>query len=127
MTGLPQPVPERRAPRLRPAEDIPIVLRCLDGKRVSGNLRCISMTGGLIAPVSLIPPGSLVSLIFVAPTGPVVATAQMLHPVSWKEQPFRFAVVLDSYKHRLQAMIQRSGSAPRITKSGLKPRTAFPS
>jgi hypothetical protein len=64
------------------------------------------MTGGLVTPVSLIPPGSLVSLIFVTPKGPVVATAEMLHPVSWKEQAFRFAVVLDSYRHRLQAMIQ---------------------
>ena len=64
------------------------------------------MTGGLVTPVSLLPPGSLVSLIFVTPKGPVVATAQMLHPVSWKEQPFRFAALLDSYKYRLQAMIQ---------------------
>jgi hypothetical protein len=69
------------------------------------------MTGGLVMSNSLIPPGSLVSLIFVTPHGPVVGMAQMLHPVSWKEQAFRFAAVLDSYKHRLQAMMQASSSA----------------
>jgi len=115
VTPLPYCEPERRAHRLRPAEDTPIVLRCLDGKRVSGSLRCISMTGGLVAPASLIPPGSLVSLIFLTPKGPVVGTAQMLHPVSWKEQAFRFAAVLDSYKHRLQAMIQLSSYSTGIS------------
>jgi hypothetical protein len=59
-------------------------------------------------PASLLPPGSLVSLIFVTPKGPVVATAQMLHPVSWKEQPFRLATLLDSYKYRLRALIESS-------------------
>src|SRR5215471_9282506 len=114
VTRLPQSEPGRRSPRLRLAEDTPIAIRCLDGKRVSGNLRCVSMTGGLVTPTSLIPPGSLVSVIFVTPKGPVVGTAQMLHPVSWKEQPFRFTAVLDSYKHRLQAMIQ-STAAKTVT------------
>jgi len=108
MTGFPHTVPQRRSPRLRLAEETPIVLRCLDGKRVSGSLRCVSMTGGLVTQVALIPPGSLVSLIFLTPKGHIVGTAEMLHPVSWKEQPFRFATVLDSYKHRLHAMIQPS-------------------
>ena len=75
------------------------------------------MTGGLVTPTSLIPPGSLVSVIFVTPKGPVVGTAQMLHPVSWKEQPFRFTAVLDSYKHRLQAMIQ--STAAKTVTSGI--------
>lgn len=110
VTRLPQSEPGRRSPRLRLAEDTAIVLRCLDGKRVSGNLRCVSMTGGLVTPASLIPTGSLVSLIFVTPKGPVVGTAQMLHPVSWREQPFRFTAVLDSYKHRLHGMIQRAAT-----------------
>ena len=110
VTRLPQSEPGRRSARLRLAEDTPISIRCLDGKRVAGNLRCVSMTGGLVTPTSLIPPGSLVSVIFVTPKGPVVGTAQMLHPVSWKEQPFRFTAVLDSYKYRLQGMIQRTGA-----------------
>jgi hypothetical protein len=106
----PHTVPQRRSPRLRLADETSIVLRCLDGKRVSGNLRCVSMTGGLVTQVALIPPGSLVSLIFLTPKGPIVGIAEMLHPVSWKEQPFRFTTVLDSYKHRLYAMIQLSAA-----------------
>ena len=117
VTRLPHSEPGRRSPRLRLAEDTPIAIRCLDGKRVSGSLRCVSLTGGLVTPASLIPPGSLVSVIFVTTKGPVVGTAQMLHPVSWKEQPFRFTAVLDSYKHRLQVMIQRA--ATKTVTSGI--------
>jgi hypothetical protein len=74
------------------------------------------MTGGLVTQVALIPPGSLVSLIFLTPKGHIVGTAEMLHPVSWKEQPFRFATVLDSYKHRLHAMIQPSAAKGATTR-----------
>ena len=108
---LPRTDHERRSPRLQLAEDTPIVLRSVDGQRVSGKLRCISLTGGLVKPVSFLPPGSLVSLIFVTLKGPIVGTATMLHPVSWKEQPFRFVSVLDSHQDRLRAMIR---SARRI-------------
>jgi hypothetical protein len=31
-----------------------------------------------------------VKLMFVTPTGPVLGTAEMLNPVSWNQQPFRF-------------------------------------
>ena len=112
MTRLPQVDPERRSPRLRLAEDTPIVLRCLDGHRVSGKLRCVSLTGGLIMPDSLLPPGSLVSLIFVTAKGPIVGTANMLRPVSWKEQPFCFAAVLDSHQDRLRAVIKGCARQP---------------
>jgi hypothetical protein len=108
VTRLPQVDPEKRSPRLRLAEDTPIVLRCLDGHRVSGKLRCVSLTGGLIVPDSHLPPGSLVSLIFVTPKGPIVGTANMLRPVSWREQPFCFATVLDSHQERLRAIIKGS-------------------
>ena len=108
MTPLPQAEPERRSPRLRLAEFTPIVLRCQDGHRISGNLRCISMTGGLVAPASLLPPGSRVKLMFVTPKGPVAGMAEMLHPVSWTEQPFRFAVIPESDQKRLRAAIQPS-------------------
>ena len=106
MTQIPQSAPARRSPRLRLAEFTPIVLRCLDGHRVSGRLQCVSLTGGLVAPASLLPSGSLVSLIFVTPKGPVAGTAEMLRPVSWTEQPFRFAAIRKSDQRRLRAMIQ---------------------
>ena len=117
VTRLPHSEPGRRSPRLRLTEDTPIAIRCLDGKRVSGNLHYVSVTGGLVTPTSLIPPCSLVSVIFVTLKEPVVGTAQMLHPVSWREQPFRFTAVLDSYKHRLEVMIRRA--ATKTVTSGI--------
>jgi len=95
----------KRSQRLQLAEAIPIVLRRQDGHRVPGKLRCVSLTGGLIVPASLLPPGSMVNVIFVTPKGPVTGTAEMLRPVSWTEQPFRFAALPDSGQHRLRAVI----------------------
>jgi len=106
VTQLPQAEPERRSPRVRLVELTPIVLRCQDGHRVSGRLQCVSMTGGLVAGTSPLPPGSLVRLMFITPKGPVAGMAEMLHPVSWTEQPFRFAAIPESDRHRLRAIIQ---------------------
>ena len=96
----------RRSQRLQLADSIPVVLRHQDGHRIPGKLQCVSLTGGLIGLAPLLPPGSMVSLIFVTPKGPVTGTAEMLHPVSWAEQPFRFAAIADSDQHRLRAVIE---------------------
>jgi hypothetical protein len=96
----------RRPQRLQLADSIPIVLRGQDGHRIPGTLECVSITGGLIVPASLLPPGSMVRLIFVTPKGPVTGTAEMLDPVSWAKQPFRFAAIPDSDQHRLRAVIE---------------------
>jgi hypothetical protein len=96
---------EKRTQRLRLADGIPIVLRRPDGNRVAGKLQCVSVTGGLVAPTSLLPAGSLVKLIFVTPKGPITGTAEMLQPVSQAEQPFRFAVIQDVAQNRLRAVI----------------------
>ena len=101
-----QTTPARRPQRLRLAESIPIVLRRQDGHRIAGKLQCVSITGGLVVLPSLLPPGSMVRLIFVTPKGPVTATAELLHPVSWVEQPFRFAAIPDPDQHRLRAVIE---------------------
>lgn len=105
VTQIVQAKPERRPQRLRLASAIPIVLRRQDGNRVPGKLQCVSMTGGLVVPASLLPPGSMVKLIFVTPKGPITGTAEMLHPVSWTEQPFRFVTIPDTDQHRLSAVI----------------------
>ncbi len=106
MTQTIQAKPGRRPQRLQLADSIPIVLRRPDGHRIPGKLQCVSMTGGLLVPASLLPPGSMVRLIFVTPNGPVTGTAEMLHPVSKAEQPFRFAAIPDSGQHRLRAVIE---------------------
>jgi hypothetical protein len=97
--------PGTRAQRLRLASAIPIVLRRPDGNRVPGKLQCVSETGGLVEPTALLPPGSMVRLIFVTPKGPITGTAEMLTPVSWTEQPFRFATIQHTDQHRLRAVI----------------------
>jgi hypothetical protein len=105
VTQTVQAKPGKRSQRLQLADSIPIVLRRQDGYRIAGKLQCVSLTGGLIVPASLLPPGSIVRLIFVTPKGPVTATAEMLRAVSWTEQPFRFATLPDSGEHRLRAVI----------------------
>src|SRR5205085_3492704 len=93
-----------RSQRLHLADSIPIVLRRQDGHRIHAKLQCVSLTGGLMVLAPLLPPGLLVKLIFVTPKGPVTGTAEMLHPVSSTEQPFRFAAIPDSGQHRLRAV-----------------------
>jgi len=106
VTHIVQAKPARRPQRLQLAESIPIVLRCQDGHRIPGKLQCVSLTGGLVVPASLLPPGAMVRLIFVTPKGPVTGTAEMLPPVSRAAQPFRFAAIPDSGQHRLRAVIE---------------------
>jgi len=106
VTQIVQAEPGRRSQRLQLADSIPIVLRCQDGHRIPGKLQCVSLTGGLMVLAPLLPPGSMVKLIFVTPKGPVTGTAEMLRPVSWTEQPFRFAAIPDSGQHRLRAVIE---------------------
>lgn len=104
-----------RSQRLQLASSIPVVLRCLDGHRIPAKLQCVSLTGGLMVLAPLLPPGSMVKLIFVTPKGPVTGTAEMLRPVSWTEQPFRFAAIPDSGQHRLRAVIDMVFAPTEIT------------
>ncbi len=53
-------------------------------------------------------PNSVIKLMFVAPTGSVFATAQMLNPVNWSLQPFRFVTLHDDDQCKLKTAIQRS-------------------
>lgn len=97
-------------------EFTPIVIRCPDGHRVSGRLQCVSLTGGLVAPASILAPGLLVDLLFVTPKGPVTGRVEMLHAVSWTEQPFRFVAIPVSAQRRLCAAIQ-----PVVESNGMNP------
>ncbi len=115
VTQIVQAEPGGRSQRLQLASSIPIVLRCQDGHRIPGKLQCVSLTGGLVVPASLLPPGSMVKLIFVTPKGPVTGTAEMLQPVSPAEQPFRFAAIADSDQQRLHAVIKMVYEPVEIT------------
>src|SRR5438270_9140200 len=93
-----------RSQRLHLADSIPIVLRRQDGHRIHAKLQCVSLTGGLMVLDPLLPPGSLVKLIFVTPKGPVTGTAEMLHPVCLTEQTFSFAYIPNSDQQRMLAV-----------------------
>ena len=113
VNALPQPnpdrlYPDRRAPRLNLSDITPAVLRFEDGHRTQGQLEVISVTGGILCLPKPVVRQSRVKLMFVTPTGPVLGTAEMLKPVSWTQQPFRFVGLEKDDQRRLQDSIQSS-------------------
>src|SRR6185369_6184856 len=109
--ALPQPnpcIPNRRAPRLNLSDITPAVLRFEDGHRTQGQLEVISLTGGILSLPKPVVRQSRVKLMFVTPTGHVLGTAEMLTPVSWTQQPFRFVGLEKDDQRRLQDSIQSS-------------------
>lgn len=108
MPYLDQSQPRRRAERVRFEEATPVVLRFPDGRRSSGQLQVISVTGGLLSLSPPVQQGSLVKLMFLARTGSVLGSVQMLSPVAWDRQPFRFVAIHEDDQSRLHAAIQMS-------------------
>ena len=108
MNALPQPHPDRRAPRLNLSDITHAVLRFEDGHRTQGQLEVISLTGGMLTLPKPVDRQSRVKLMFVTPTGPVLGTAEMLKPISWSQQPFRFVGLDKDDQRRLQESIQSS-------------------
>ena len=108
VNALPQPYPDRRAPRLNLSDITHAVLRFEDGHRTQGQLETISITGGMLSLPKPLARQSRVKLMFVTPTGPVLGTAEMLRPVSWSQQPFRFVGLDQDDQRRLQESIQSS-------------------
>jgi hypothetical protein len=101
-----QPPSARRAERVRFDESMPVVLRLRDGRRCSGQLQVVSLTGGLLGVPKPVEPGSVGKLMFLTRNGPVLGEAQMLAPLSWERQAFRFVTLHDDDHGRLQNAIQ---------------------
>jgi hypothetical protein len=93
----------RRPARVRPTEFTPAVLRIEDGSCASAELEVFSLTGGLLSLPKLLNRGTRARLMFLTETGPVLGVAEMLKPVSWTEQPFRFIELYENDQRRLQA------------------------
>jgi len=106
MAYFPQPPLPRRPDRARFTDTIPAVLRFPDGQRSSGKLRVVSVTGGLLSLPRPIRQGSVAKLMFLTSAGSVLGSAEMLSPVSWELQPFRFVGLPDDDHSRLQAAVQ---------------------
>jgi hypothetical protein len=99
---------ERRAPRTCFAEPTPAVLRFHNGCRARGKLQTISLTGGLLSLSKPLHQGSRVKLMFLTRQGSVFGAAEMLNPITWGLQPFKFTRLHDDDEERLQAAIQSS-------------------
>jgi hypothetical protein len=104
-----------RAPRTRFSEMTPAVLRCKDGHRVRGKLQSISLSGGLLGLPKPLDCGSQVKLMFLTGSGSVLGVAEMLSPITWSLQPFKFVKLYDDDEIRLQAAIQSSLERTRRT------------
>jgi hypothetical protein len=106
---FPSPQPAgRRVPRTRFPETTPAVLRLKNGSRARGKLQIISLTGGLLSLSKPLFQGSRVKLMFLTSKGSVLGAAEMLNPISWSLQPFKFVRLYDDDEERLQAAIQSS-------------------
>jgi hypothetical protein len=79
-------------------------------------LEVISSTGGLLRLSKPLIRGTRIKVMFVTQGGPVLGAAEMLTPISWTEQPFRFVALAHSDQQRLQA----------ITGCSLKPKIPKP-
>jgi hypothetical protein len=108
MDGLSPLHAQLRAPRVHLADFTPAVLRFQDGQRASGQLQVLSVNGGLLSLPDPIDQGSQVKLMFLMQTGAVLGAAEMLSPLTGKQQPFRFVSLPVDDRQRLGAAIQSS-------------------
>ena len=100
----PPPSLAGRAPRVRATEYTPAVLRFPSGDCVTGSLEVISSTGGLLGLSKPVIRGTRIKVMFLTQWGPVLGSAEMLSPVSWTQQPFRFVALAYVDQRRLQAL-----------------------
>lgn len=108
MAYLPQGPFARRAPRVRFPEVTPAVVRIESGLRVAGNLQVVSLTGGLLSLSKPLNQGSQVKLMFVTERGPVLGDAEMLRREASGAQAFKFTMLFEQDRSRLQAAIRCS-------------------
>lgn len=108
MNTLPQINSGSRSPRVRFAESTPAVLRFRDGRRATGQLQIVSLTGGLLSVPRPLDKGCQVKVMFLTDKGPVLGSAEMLAPVTWGQQPFRFLTLGDGDRRILGCAIQSS-------------------
>lgn len=78
---------------------------------MTGRLEVFSSTGGLLCLSKPLIRGTRIKVMFVTQRGPVLGAAEMLTPVSWTQQPFRFVALAYGDQHRLQAV---TGCSPKL-------------
>ena len=70
---------------------------------MTGRLEVFSATGGLLCLPKPLIRGTRIKVMFLTPKGPVLGAAEMLTPVSWTQQPFRFVTPAHGDQPKLQA------------------------
>ena len=106
MTTLPQSFASYRSPRVQLPPTTPAVLRSSEGVQSRGELKVVSLTGGLLWLPKAVDPGARVKLMFVTEAGAVMTFAELLRPVSWVLQPFRFLSLEEGDQRKLHATVQ---------------------
>jgi hypothetical protein len=90
------------------ADNTPAVLRVADGSLLPSTLQVVSLTGGLLDLTPPLDAGSAGKLMFLTKRGPVLAATEMLPPVNWCQQPFRFTGLAPADQKVLRATIESS-------------------
>lgn len=111
MPYAPQTEFRERAQRVGFEEKTPVVVRFPGGVRCSAQLQVISVTGGLLCLQRPVQPGAVGKLMFLTNKGCIAGEAQMLTPVAWDRQPFKFTSLLEQDHYRLQTIIKRQVSS----------------
>jgi len=112
MTALPPSPPTCRSPRVQFAHTMPAVLRFSNGQSGHAEIRVLSLTGGLLTLPRCVHHGARVKLMFLLETGAILSPIEMLRPVNWTQQPFRFLELEPRDQHRLQNTIQSALGTP---------------
>jgi hypothetical protein len=78
-------------------------------------LKVVSLTGGLLSVAHPVDTGCNAKLMFLTGAGMVLGSAEMLSPLSWGLQPFRFVALQRDDQDRLKTAIQSSINQSRST------------
>jgi len=108
MNSSPPSTPASRATRAHFAEPTSVVIRFVDGRQVAGQLKVVSLTGGLLSVPHPIDTGCNARMMFLTGAGMVRGSAQLLSPLSWRLQPFRFVAIDQDDQDKLKTAIQVS-------------------
>jgi hypothetical protein len=111
MPYAPQTEFRERAQRVGFEEKTPVVVRFAGGVRCSAQLQVVSITGGLLCLQRPVQPGAVGKLMFLTNKGAIIGEAQMLTPVAWDRQPFKFTTLHEDDRYRLQTVIKRKVSS----------------
>jgi hypothetical protein len=103
----------RRAPRVKFEDPLAATVLLQDGQRAKGDLKIVSVTGGLVQLAQALSQGDFVEVAFRTQSGQVQGLAEMLNPVRQlpdrTEQPFRFVALADD-DHRILRMLADAAS-----------------